>query len=128
MIPISFKTGTYGLFIILAIRRPKKEDCKKSEANLSYVSYIERLCLKQNKQTKKWIFFCFGFGFWFFPTGFLCVALAWNSLCRPGWLQTSCLCILSAGIKACSCPDTHHPGLLFRDFIFTKTSNSSADA
>lgn len=51
MIPISFKTGTYGLFIILAIRRPKKEDCKKSEANLSYVSYIERLCLKQNKQT-----------------------------------------------------------------------------
>ena len=44
------------------------------------------------------------FGFWFFETGFLCVALAlsWNSLCRPGWPRTqksSCLCLPSAGIK-----------------------------
>jgi hypothetical protein len=40
--------------------------------------------------------------FWFFETGFLCVALAVldNSLCRPGWPRTqkfTCLCLPSAG-------------------------------
>jgi hypothetical protein len=43
------------------------------------------------------------FSFGFFETGFLCVAwLTWNSLYRPGWLQTqksTCLCLPSAGIK-----------------------------
>jgi hypothetical protein len=41
--------------------------------------------------------------FFFFETGFLCIALAvLNSLCRSGWLQTqksTCLCLPSAGIK-----------------------------
>jgi hypothetical protein len=46
--------------------------------------------------------FCFVFGFWFFWTGFLCVALAVLELCRPGWSRTqksACLRLPSAGIK-----------------------------
>jgi hypothetical protein len=45
---------------------------------------------------------CFFPSFVFFNTGFLCVALAWNSLCRPGWPWTqrsSCLCLPSAGLN-----------------------------
>jgi hypothetical protein len=52
-------------------------------------------------------FFCFCFVFvfvlfCFFKTGFLFIALSWNSLCRPGWPRTqkfACLCLPSAGIK-----------------------------
>jgi hypothetical protein len=56
----------------------------------------------------------FFFFFWFFETGFLCMAwLSWNSLCRPGWLQTqksACLCLPNSGIKGVRyhCPAPGH--------------------
>jgi hypothetical protein len=56
--------------------------------------------------------------FFFFKTGFLCVALAvLNSLCRPGWPRTqksTCLCLPSAGIKGVC----HHTRLCSSVFVF----------
>jgi hypothetical protein len=54
------------------------------------------------------------FFFWFFETGFLCIALAvLDSLCRPGWPRTqksTCLCLPSAGTKGVR----HHAGLFLK--------------
>jgi hypothetical protein len=48
-------------------------------------------------------FLVFGFGFWFFETGLLCVALPileLNLYTRLAWTQKStCLCLPTAGIK-----------------------------
>jgi hypothetical protein len=50
-----------------------------------------------------WFFFLF---FGFLRQGFsVYLWLSWNSLCRPGWPRTqksTCLCLPSAGIKACA--------------------------
>jgi hypothetical protein len=49
------------------------------------------------------VLFCFVL---FFETGFLCITLSWNSLCRQGWLGTQKSTCLSTsqvlGLKACA--------------------------
>jgi hypothetical protein len=63
---------------------------------------------------RPWAFCLFGwlvFGFVFFQTGFLCIALAIQELTlQTGWPRTqksACLCLSSAGIKGVS----HHTRL-----------------
>jgi hypothetical protein len=61
--------------------------------------------------------------FWFFETGFLCIALSWNSLCRPGWPGTqksTCLCLPSAGIKGVR---HHHPANVWISYKHEFTSH-----
>jgi hypothetical protein len=71
--------------------------------------------LRTSRRAASCLFSClFGWFFYFFETGFLCVALAVLELTRrPGWPQTqksAYLCLPSAGIKGMR----HHcPGFLF---------------
>ena len=77
--------------------------------------FAEELNSGPSRRAASCLFSClFGWFFYFFETGFLCVALAVLELTRrPGWPQTqksACLCLPSAGIKGMR----HHcPGFLF---------------
>jgi hypothetical protein len=68
------------------------------------------------------------FFFWFFETGFLCVALAvLEPLCRPGWPWTqksACLCLRMLGLKACA--TTAQLGLCIFNFFSYQFSKAES--